>query len=106
MEGSGPGATLLFHNEPVTRAQFLPELIQDVMKRLLRDAQIPIAEYIMIRKGQTVVASEVFKKLGATVFVKPANMGSSVGVSKAKTESQERFSAKECRLSRTSQLHQ
>jgi D-alanine-D-alanine ligase len=61
---------------------------KDVMKRLLRDAQIPIAEYIMIRKGQTVVASEVFKKLGATVFVKPANMGSSVGVSKAKTEPQ------------------
>lgn len=61
---------------------------KDVMKRLLKAADIPVAKSITIRKGQAVSAAEVFKKLGATVFVKPANMGSSIGVTKAKTESQ------------------
>lgn len=59
---------------------------KEVMKRLLRDAGLPIAKFTALRaseKRPTYVA--VAKKLGKTLFVKPANMGSSVGVSKVKT---------------------
>lgn len=55
---------------------------KDVMKRLLRDAGIPIAPFRTFT-NQVVNAGEIFNEFGSAVFVKPANMGSSVGVSKA-----------------------
>lgn len=61
---------------------------KDVMKRLLRDAGVPIAKFITIMRGQKVSFSAVQKQLGKTVFVKPANNGSSVGVSKATSKVQ------------------
>jgi D-alanine-D-alanine ligase len=58
---------------------------KDVMKRLLRDAGLPIADFATFRT--TEAAKEAYQatveKLGTTLFVKPANLGSSVGVSKA-----------------------
>lgn len=73
---------------------------KDVQKRLLRDAGIPTAKFITIRladspfpKGSTrrprregFSFSEIVEKLGLPLFVKPANAGSSVGVSKVKSE--------------------
>ncbi len=58
---------------------------KDVMKRLLRDAGIPITDFEVFKSSQkdTIKALEVFDTLGTPVFVKPANMGSSVGVKKA-----------------------
>lgn len=56
---------------------------KDVTKRLLRDAGIPIAKFICLNKGETVNLEDVFHQLGSPLFVKPANQGSSVGVSKA-----------------------
>ena len=59
---------------------------KDVMKRLLRDAGIPIARFTLITRGHRAPSyDEVIAELGAPVFVKPANMGSSVGVSRAET---------------------
>lgn len=58
---------------------------KDVMKRLLRDADIPIAKF-MIAKHK-VDFDTAFQKLGLPFFVKPANLGSSVGISKVKRES-------------------
>lgn len=57
---------------------------KDVMKRLLRDAGIPIVNFITVSKQSisSVLYQSVNKSLGKTVFIKPANMGSSVGVSK------------------------
>jgi len=56
---------------------------KDVMKRLLRDAGLPIGKFLVIRSGDAIPAyEEVCEELGTPVFVKPANMGSSVGVSK------------------------
>lgn len=56
---------------------------KDVMKRLLRDTGIPIADFITLKIDDVLPSYEdVTKKLGAPFFVKPANMGSSVGVSK------------------------
>ncbi|NQV12637.1 D-alanine--D-alanine ligase, partial [Candidatus Uhrbacteria bacterium] len=58
---------------------------KDVMKRLLRDAGIPIGKFIAVRSGYEVPGfQEIEAALGSPVFVKPANMGSSVGVSKAR----------------------
>lgn len=60
---------------------------KDVMKRLLRDAGIPIAKFLTInRKDRGKLNFEdVVEHLGLPLFVKPANLGSSVGVSKVKT---------------------
>lgn len=54
---------------------------KDVMKRLLRDAGIPVANFVTVTSVD-VNAAEIVARLGLPVFVKPANMGSSIGVSK------------------------
>ena len=59
---------------------------KDVMKRLFRDAGIPIGEFIAINKGEKISFLKIKKKLGLPVFVKPANLGSSVGINKVKNE--------------------
>ena len=54
-----------------------------IMKRLLRDAHIPIAAFIPLRFNETIPEySSIAAELGEPFFVKPANLGSSVGVSK------------------------
>jgi D-alanine-D-alanine ligase len=59
---------------------------KDVMKRLLKEARIPIGKFITICAGEKIPFKKVVKILGLPVFVKPANMGSSVGISKVKSE--------------------
>jgi D-alanine-D-alanine ligase len=59
---------------------------KDVMKRLLRDAGIPTARFLAVgRAGPAPSFEEAAGALGAPLFVKPANLGSSVGVSKVRT---------------------
>ena len=56
---------------------------KDVMKRLLRDAGLPIARFRTLRAGEPLPDfDQLTAELGLPLFVKPANMGSSVGVSK------------------------
>lgn len=57
---------------------------KDVMKRLLRDAGIPIARFITLQKySATAVAfDDARTQLGLPLFIKPANLGSSVGIHK------------------------
>lgn len=59
---------------------------KDVMKRLLRDAHIPIAKFITFYSPAEVNFDEVTKEFGLPLFVKPANTGSSIGISKAHDE--------------------
>lgn len=59
---------------------------KDVAKRLLRDAGIPVADFLTFSRGETVKLPAVWKRLGKPVFVKPANQGSSVGVAKARND--------------------
>ncbi len=60
---------------------------KDVQKRLLRDAGIPVARFIVLHETKEGFSfSKIKKELGLPLFVKPANAGSSVGVSKVKTE--------------------
>ena len=57
---------------------------KEVAKRLLRDADIPIAAFFTLYRHipNQFSFDEIAQKLGLPIFVKPANAGSSVGVSK------------------------
>lgn len=62
-----------------------------VMKTLFRDADLPICKYVWFLRSEwerdnSTVIEYVKTKLGFPCFVKPANLGSSVGVSKAADE--------------------
>nr|AIA14996.1 HipA-like C-terminal domain protein [uncultured bacterium] len=59
-----------------------------VMKTLFRDAGLPIGEYVWFLRSEweraaDVIVSQIESKLGFPCFVKPANLGSSVGISRA-----------------------
>lgn len=55
---------------------------KDVMKRVCRDAGLPVVEWKVVdRHGFD--APSIASDLGFPIFVKPANLGSSVGISKA-----------------------
>ena len=56
---------------------------KDVFKTLMRGAGIPVARHVALRLGDPVT-----NPFGYPVFVKPANMGSSVGISKVRAESE------------------
>jgi D-alanine-D-alanine ligase len=58
---------------------------KDVMKRLLRDAGIPVARFLVLGRGAAADFPAATAALGSPVFVKPANLGSSVGISRAGT---------------------
>ncbi len=58
------------------------------MKRLFREAGLPIVEFTSFlrtdwERDRDAVESEVVESIGFPCFVKPANLGSSVGISKA-----------------------
>jgi D-alanine-D-alanine ligase len=67
---------------------------KDVMKRLLRDAGVPVGKFITLKNGDELNFNKIKKELGLPLFIKPANMGSSVGVSKAKNETEFKSSIK------------
>jgi len=74
---------------------------KDVMKRLLRDAQIPTGKFIVLKSHEQPPSfAEITAALAcganpAPVFIKPANMGSSVGISKVTCEAEYRAALKE-----------
>ncbi|MEK7155385.1 MAG: D-alanine--D-alanine ligase family protein [Patescibacteria group bacterium] len=70
---------------------------KDVMKRLLRDAGIPIGKFMVVHahEASKTKFADIKKKLGLPLFVKPANLGSSVGVSKVRTEAEYKYALKE-----------
>jgi D-alanine-D-alanine ligase len=60
---------------------------KDLMKRLFRDARIPVVPWITVLRSEwernpEQVLPAIQKKLRYPLFVKPANLGSSVGISK------------------------
>ncbi len=61
---------------------------KDVMKRLFAQAGLPIVKHVTILRGEwekspKKAIAQIEKALKYPVFVKPANLGSSVGISKA-----------------------
>jgi D-alanine-D-alanine ligase len=51
---------------------------KEMMKRICLERGLPVVEYVVVERGK-----EWVSRLGYPVFVKPANLGSSVGISKA-----------------------
>ena len=58
---------------------------KDAAKRLLRDAGLPIPRFRIVTPGDAASFAELTAELGRPLFVKPARLGSSVGVGKADT---------------------
>lgn len=60
---------------------------KDVMKRLLRDAGLVVPKFLSyhIAEIENINFTTIKKQLGLPVFVKPANTGSSIGISKVYT---------------------
>ncbi len=74
-------------NVPFVGASVLGSAIgmdKDVMKRLLRDADIPIGKFLAYNQFQITEINfeEVVKNIGLPFFIKPANLGSSVGINR------------------------
>ncbi len=66
---------------------------KDVMKRLFRDAGLPIVKHVTVLRSQwreqpKQVRKQIEGALKYPVFVKPANLGSSVGISKVHDSSE------------------
>jgi D-alanine-D-alanine ligase len=60
---------------------------KEMMKRVCKERMLPIVEYVTVtRETQSVV--EACRRLPFPMFVKPANLGSSVGISKAHDEAE------------------
>ncbi len=60
---------------------------KELAKRIVRDAGLPIVPYISVKTGEwsgSELVARVSKELGFPVFVKPSNLGSSVGVHRVK----------------------
>lgn len=60
---------------------------KDVMKRLFRDAGLPVVDWLLVGRhewqaGAAKVRRQAGRKIGYPLFVKPANLGSSVGITK------------------------
>jgi D-alanine-D-alanine ligase len=69
------------------------QMDKETSKRLLAAAGIPVVPWVLIRREELradaeAAAARVISKLGLPVFVKPANLGSSVGISKVKERAQ------------------
>ena len=60
---------------------------KDVTKRLLRDAGLAVAPFVTLTRANRAgfTFEQLSERLGLPLFVKPANQGSSVGVSRWKT---------------------
>lgn len=59
---------------------------KEVMKRLLIQAHIPTAKYVLLTPEAKHSYDFLVQELGTPFFIKPANAGSSVGVHKIKSE--------------------
>jgi D-alanine-D-alanine ligase len=56
---------------------------KDVMKRLCKERGIPVVEHMVATRG-SIQPEQICRKFTFPIFVKPANLGSSVGISKAR----------------------
>ena len=91
-DGTIQGLLKLF-NIPFVGAGVLGSAVgmdKDVMKRLLRDAGLLTPDFLVYHKESIdeIDFEQVKNRLGLPFFLKPANLGSSVGIHKVKDESQ------------------
>lgn len=70
---------------------------KEVAKRLLRDAGIPIAKFRAYQQWEEdeISFESIVQELGLPLFVKPANLGSSVGIHKVKNKEEFTYAVRE-----------
>lgn len=59
---------------------------KETTKKILRDSGIPIGKFIAFKKKDKIDFAKIKRFLGLPLFIKPANMGSSVGISKVRNK--------------------
>jgi D-alanine-D-alanine ligase len=88
-DGTVQGALELAHVAYVGAGVLGSAIAMDksIAKQILAQNEIPQPKFISVRDNEDLntVCDRTFDELGIPVFVKPANMGSSIGVKKAKT---------------------
>jgi D-alanine-D-alanine ligase len=57
---------------------------KEMMKRVAKERGLPVVEYAMVHCGQHQDLEGICSRFKFPIFVKPANLGSSVGISKAR----------------------
>lgn len=58
---------------------------KDIMKRLFRERHLPTLPHVAVHRGESADRyEEIERSIGYPAFVKPANLGSSVGIRKAR----------------------
>ena len=57
-----------------------------IMKSQLRAAGLPVPRYLSFHRTDSIDVDEIIQKLNLPLFVKPANLGSSVGINKIHTK--------------------
>ena len=58
---------------------------KEVMKRLAKERGLPVVDYLVVSSASAANLESICSRFEFPVFVKPANLGSSVGISKART---------------------
>jgi D-alanine-D-alanine ligase len=79
------------HNVPFVGPSVLGSSVamdKDMAKRLFKEAGLPIGKFVSFSFSEKnkIIFDEIKKVLGLPFFIKPANLGSSVGISKVKDE--------------------
>lgn len=67
---------------------------KDVTKRLLNEANIPNVKFLTFKARDDISFNNVRKILGLPLIIKPANSGSSIGISKVNNEKQFKYAIK------------
>lgn len=78
-------AILTYQNIPYTGSDVLSSaLTMDKLKTKLvwKALNLPVADYIMVDKSQSIEIESIVKRLGLPLFVKPSHEGSSVGMTR------------------------
>ena len=78
-------AILTYQNIPYTGSDVLSSaLTMDKLKTKLvwKSLGLPVADYVMVDKSQSIEIDNIVKQLGLPLFVKPSHEGSSVGMSR------------------------
>ena len=87
-------------NIPFVGADLLGSAVcmdKDIAKKLLTQANIPNAKFLSFStlEKEKINFNQVKKELGLPLFIKPANMGSSVGINKARNQKEFTFAIKD-----------
>lgn len=84
-------AILTYQNIPYTGSDVLSSaLTMDKLKTKLvwKSLNLPVADYVIIEKSQSIDTDAIVKQLGLPLFVKPSHEGSSVGMTRVNEASE------------------